>query len=81
MQEVGNSAIIHLFYDLYYNKVFFKIKRCGNKLSQNQTPLFSGLLEHAKKNPVQFHIPGHKKGTGIDPEFRNLLVIMPYQST
>lgn len=23
-----------------------------------------------KKNPVQFHIPGHKKGAGIDPEFR-----------
>jgi lysine decarboxylase len=32
--------------------------------------LFTGLLEHAKKNPVQFHIPGHKKGAGIDPEFR-----------
>ncbi|MCA1319007.1 aminotransferase class I/II-fold pyridoxal phosphate-dependent enzyme [Bacillus tianshenii] len=38
--------------------------------SQNDTPLFTGLLEHAKKNPVQFHIPGHKKGAGIDPEFR-----------
>jgi lysine decarboxylase len=38
--------------------------------SQNETPLFTGLLEHAKKNPVQFHIPGHKKGAGIDPEFR-----------
>jgi arginine decarboxylase len=42
-------------------------------LSQYETPLFSGLLEHAKKNPVQFHIPGHKKGTGIDPEFRNFI--------
>jgi arginine decarboxylase len=42
-------------------------------LSQNQTPLFSGLLEHAKKNPIQFHIPGHKKGAGIDPEFRNFI--------
>ncbi|MBM7621751.1 lysine decarboxylase [Bacillus tianshenii] len=38
--------------------------------SQNETPLFTGLIEHAKKNPVQFHIPGHKKGAGIDPEFR-----------
>lgn len=42
-------------------------------LSQFETPLFSGLLEHAKKNPVQFHIPGHKKGTGIDPEFREFI--------
>lgn len=49
------------------------LKRCGNKLSQFDTPLFSGLLQHAKKNPVQFHIPGHKKGTGIDPEFKNFI--------
>jgi arginine decarboxylase len=42
-------------------------------LSQNQTPLFSGLLEHSRKNPIQFHIPGHKKGAGIDPEFRNFI--------
>ncbi|MDR6998062.1 aminotransferase class I/II-fold pyridoxal phosphate-dependent enzyme [Neobacillus niacini] len=40
---------------------------------QNQTPLFSGLLEHAKRNPVQFHIPGHKKGAGMDPDFRNFI--------
>ncbi|MFE8695342.1 aminotransferase class I/II-fold pyridoxal phosphate-dependent enzyme [Cytobacillus sp. FJAT-53684] len=42
-------------------------------MSQSETPLFSGLLAHAKKNPVQFHIPGHKKGTGIDPEFREYI--------
>ncbi|PLR79224.1 arginine decarboxylase [Bacillus sp. V3-13] len=42
-------------------------------MSQNETPLFSGLVEHARKNPVQFHIPGHKKGTGIDPEFRDFI--------
>ncbi|WP_251548997.1 aminotransferase class I/II-fold pyridoxal phosphate-dependent enzyme [Neobacillus muris] len=42
-------------------------------MSQEQTPLFSGLLEHAKKNPVQFHIPGHKKGVGIDPDFRRFI--------
>jgi arginine/lysine/ornithine decarboxylase len=42
-------------------------------LSQFKTPLFSGLLAHAKKDPVQFHIPGHKKGTGIDPEFRDYI--------
>ncbi|WP_442599344.1 aminotransferase class I/II-fold pyridoxal phosphate-dependent enzyme [Neobacillus sp. D3-1R] len=42
-------------------------------MSQNETPLFSGLVAHAKKNPVQFHIPGHKKGAGIDTEFRNFI--------
>ncbi|MFS0861325.1 aminotransferase class I/II-fold pyridoxal phosphate-dependent enzyme [Fredinandcohnia sp. 179-A 10B2 NHS] len=42
-------------------------------MSQNETPLFTGLIQHAKKNPIQFHIPGHKKGTGIDPEFRNFI--------
>lgn len=42
-------------------------------LSQSKTPLFTGLLEHVKKNPIQFHIPGHKKGTGMDPEFRNFI--------
>jgi arginine decarboxylase len=42
-------------------------------LSQNETPLFSALIQHAKKNPVQFHIPGHKKGTGMDPEFREFI--------
>lgn len=38
-----------------------------------ETPLFSGLLQHAKKNPIQFHIPGHKKGTGMNDEFRNFI--------
>ncbi|WP_100330775.1 aminotransferase class I/II-fold pyridoxal phosphate-dependent enzyme [Bacillus xiapuensis] len=42
-------------------------------MSQNETPLFSGLLAHAHKNPVQFHIPGHKKGVGMAPEFRDFI--------
>lgn len=41
--------------------------------SQQLTPLFTGLLEHVKRNPIQFHIPGHKKGTGMDPEFREFI--------
>jgi len=40
---------------------------------QYQTPLFTGLLAHASRNPVQFHIPGHKKGTGMAPEFRKFI--------
>jgi arginine decarboxylase len=37
---------------------------------QESTPLFSGLVAHARRNPLQFHIPGHKKGAGMAPEFR-----------
>ncbi|MBS4221484.1 aminotransferase class I/II-fold pyridoxal phosphate-dependent enzyme [Lederbergia citrea] len=38
-------------------------------MSQQETPLFTGLVQHVKKKPIQFHIPGHKGGAGIDPEF------------
>ena len=48
-------------------------KEATKELSQYETPLFTGLVEHAKKNPVQFHIPGHKKGKGMDPEFREFI--------
>jgi len=40
---------------------------------QDRTPLFTGLLEHARRNPIQFHIPGHKKGAGMAPEFREFI--------
>ena len=42
-------------------------------MSQKETPLFTSLLKHAENNPIQFHIPGHKKGSGIDPEFREFI--------
>ncbi|WP_153462481.1 aminotransferase class I/II-fold pyridoxal phosphate-dependent enzyme [Sediminibacillus terrae] len=38
--------------------------------SQEQTPLFTGLVNHMNRNPIQFHIPGHKKGVGMNPDFR-----------
>lgn len=41
--------------------------------TQNDTPLFSGLLQHIQKNPKQFHIPGHKKGKGMHPEFKEFI--------
>ncbi|WP_182199037.1 aminotransferase class I/II-fold pyridoxal phosphate-dependent enzyme [Paraliobacillus salinarum] len=40
---------------------------------QNQTPLFSGLQAHANNNPIPFHIPGHKKGRGMEEQFRNFI--------
>ncbi|MTH52571.1 aminotransferase class I/II-fold pyridoxal phosphate-dependent enzyme [Bacillus mangrovi] len=42
-------------------------------MNQNLTPLYTGLKKHIDRNPVQFHIPGHKKGSGIDPEFREYI--------
>jgi arginine decarboxylase len=42
-------------------------------VDHHRTPLFSALLQHAEKNPIQFHIPGHKKGVGMDPEFRSFI--------
>lgn len=42
-------------------------------LSQHETPLFTGLLNYIKNNPIPFHIPGHKKGKGMDPEFRSFI--------
>jgi arginine decarboxylase len=42
-------------------------------VDHSRTPLFSALVHHAEKNPIQFHIPGHKKGVGMDPEFRSFI--------
>ncbi|WP_134700235.1 aminotransferase class I/II-fold pyridoxal phosphate-dependent enzyme [Ammoniphilus sp. YIM 78166] len=42
-------------------------------MDQNVTPLFTGLVEHSKRDPIQFHIPGHKKGQGMNPEFREFI--------
>ncbi len=33
--------------------------------NQYNMPLFNGLLKHVEKKPIQFHIPGHKKGKGM----------------
>ena len=42
-------------------------------LSQLETPLFDVLLKHRNRHPIQFHIPGHKKGRGMDPAFREFV--------
>lgn len=42
-------------------------------MNQHLTPLFTALVEHANKKPFQFHIPGHKKGLGMDSEFREFI--------
>ncbi|WP_274309330.1 aminotransferase class I/II-fold pyridoxal phosphate-dependent enzyme [Solibacillus daqui] len=42
-------------------------------MSQLETPLFDALLKHRNRHPIQFHIPGHKKGQGMDPAYREFV--------
>ncbi|GIQ68290.1 aminotransferase class V-fold PLP-dependent enzyme [Xylanibacillus composti] len=42
-------------------------------MDQANTPLFDALVRHAERNPIQFHIPGHKKGAGMDEAFRRFI--------
>ncbi|MBP1989799.1 arginine/lysine/ornithine decarboxylase [Paenibacillus eucommiae] len=42
-------------------------------MDHKKTPLFTALVEHAAGEPLPFHIPGHKKGRGMDREFRTFL--------
>jgi len=42
-------------------------------LNQHLTPLFTALVEHANKKTIQFHIPGHKRGQGMENEFRQFI--------
>ncbi|MDX8044884.1 aminotransferase class I/II-fold pyridoxal phosphate-dependent enzyme [Gracilibacillus sp. S3-1-1] len=42
-------------------------------MNQNDTPLFSGLLQHIETKPKAFHIPGHKQGKAMHPDFRRFI--------
>lgn len=42
-------------------------------MDHHRTPLFTALTEHAKRDPIQFHIPGHKKGAGMENGFKTFL--------
>lgn len=37
-------------------------------MDQTKVPIFTTILEHAKRNVVSFHTPGHKNGNSIDKE-------------
>ncbi|MCL6637903.1 MAG: aminotransferase class I/II-fold pyridoxal phosphate-dependent enzyme [Alicyclobacillus sp.] len=43
------------------------------RLNQAETPLFSALLAHAQRHPVQFHIPAHKRGRGMHSAFQQFI--------
>lgn len=43
------------------------------KLDQSQTPLFDALMEYTNNNTIPFHVPGHKKGDGMDAKFKEFV--------
>ncbi|SMC20926.1 Arginine/lysine/ornithine decarboxylase [Clostridium acidisoli DSM 12555] len=49
------------------------------KLNQNETPLFDALLEYVNRDTIPFHVPGHKKGQGMDTEFKNFMGLNPFK--
>src|SRR4051794_1041218 len=42
-------------------------------LDQHSAPYLEALVAYAASNPGRFHVPGHKGGTGTDPELRSML--------
>ncbi len=49
------------------------------KLDQNQTPLYDALMEYVNRDTIPFHVPGHKKGVGIDAEFKSFIGENPFK--
>lgn len=50
-----------------------------NNLDQRQTPLFDALREYVDRDTLPFHVPGHKKGIGMDTEFREFIGENPFK--
>ena len=49
------------------------------KLNQHLTPLFSTLKDvYAKRDITPFHVPGHKRGKGVDHEFYEFMGPNPF---
>ena len=49
------------------------------KFDQKETPLFDALMEYVNRDTLPFHVPGHKKGVGIDEEFKNFIGENPFK--
>lgn len=44
-----------------------------NKFDQTKTPIFDSLMEYVNRNTLPYHVPGHKKGEGMDDKFKNFV--------
>lgn len=49
------------------------------KLDQTETPLYDALMEYVDRKTIPFHVPGHKKGVGVDEEFKNFIGENPFK--
>ena len=49
------------------------------RLDQSQTPLFDALMEYVNRETIPFHVPGHKKGIGMDEEFKAFIGENPFK--
>lgn len=50
-----------------------------SKLDQNKTPLFNALKdEYVGRDILPFHVPGHKRGKGVDKEFFEFMGEAPF---
>lgn len=49
------------------------------KMNQNETPLFNALMEYVNRETLPFHVPGHKKGIGVDNEFKSFIGENPFK--
>lgn len=49
------------------------------KMNQEETPLFNALMEYVDRDTLPFHVPGHKKGVGVDEEFKNFIGANPFK--
>ncbi|MGF6906488.1 aminotransferase class I/II-fold pyridoxal phosphate-dependent enzyme [Fusobacterium sp. PH5-44] len=50
-----------------------------SKLDQSKAPLFSVLKDvYAKRDILPFHVPGHKRGNGVDKEFLEFMGKAPF---
>lgn len=50
-----------------------------NYLDQTKTPLFDALKEYVNRDTLPFHVPGHKKGVGMENEFKNFIGENPFK--
>ena len=48
-------------------------RRSEDAPPQSRAPLWEALLAYRERKPARFHIPGHKGGTGLDPDAVPLL--------
>ncbi|TDT60999.1 arginine decarboxylase [Fonticella tunisiensis] len=42
-------------------------------MDQTKTPIFDALMEYYNRETIPFHVPGHKKGCGMDDKFKNFV--------